>query len=562
MKKAIIFLACILISGSSVLAQFGISTDSSNPDNSAMLDVKSSDKGALIPRMTITQRDAIVNPANGLMVFCTNCGTYGSLSVYSKISESTGIWRTFSPCNNTAPSAGTHVATSTSITWNWNSVPDAVGYKWGTTNDYSSATDMGTGTSKNETNLTCGTLYTRYLWAYNSCGVSSSVILTESTLGTVNSPNAGTPEPTCISILWNWSSASGADGYKWSMTNDYATATEMGTATSKLETGLTYNNTYNRYVWAYNNSCGVSPSTTLTGSTTPAPSTPAAGTHTSTFTTIVWNWGVVSGATGYKWGTTNSYTNATDMGTSTTKTESSLTCGTPYTRYVWAYNACGPCISPVVLTQSTDACFVCGTSITIVHSTTNGHGVAPVDKTVTYGTITNVPGETTKCWITKNLGADQQAGSATDATELSAGWYWQFDRKQGYKHDGTTRTPSGTWNATTGGTNNWLNANDPCIIELGNNWRVPTNSEWINVDAGGGWDNYTEAWDSPLKLHAAGYLDATGGTLQSRGVYGLYSSSTYNNASLANILRILSGSAGTATTSKATGCSVRCIRNP
>ena len=57
--------------------------------------------------------------------------------------------------------------------------------------------------------------------------------------------------------------------------------------------------------------------------------------------------------------------------------------------------------------------------------------VAPVDKTVTYGTVTNIPGETSKCWITSNLGADHQATAVNDATEASAGWYWQFNRHTG-----------------------------------------------------------------------------------------------------------------------------------
>ena len=41
-----------------------------------------------------------------------------------------------------------------------------------------------------------------------------------------------------------------------------------------------------------------------------------------------------------------------DMGTSTTNIETELTCNTAYTRYVWAYNACGNS-APVILAQST-----------------------------------------------------------------------------------------------------------------------------------------------------------------------------------------------------------------
>ncbi len=51
------------------LAQIGINTDGSAPDASAMLDVVSTDKGVLIPRLTQIQRNAIASPATGLLVF-------------------------------------------------------------------------------------------------------------------------------------------------------------------------------------------------------------------------------------------------------------------------------------------------------------------------------------------------------------------------------------------------------------------------------------------------------------------------------------------------------------
>jgi len=54
------------------LAQVAINTDGALPDNSAMLDVKSTTKGMLVPSMTATQRDAIANPATGLLIFCTD----------------------------------------------------------------------------------------------------------------------------------------------------------------------------------------------------------------------------------------------------------------------------------------------------------------------------------------------------------------------------------------------------------------------------------------------------------------------------------------------------------
>mgnify|MGYP001213529730 CR=1 FL=1 len=61
---------------SSLSAQVAINNDGSSADGSAMLDVKSDAAGILIPRMTQTQRDAISNPANGLLVYQTD-GTTG-----------------------------------------------------------------------------------------------------------------------------------------------------------------------------------------------------------------------------------------------------------------------------------------------------------------------------------------------------------------------------------------------------------------------------------------------------------------------------------------------------
>ncbi|MBK6346535.1 MAG: tail fiber domain-containing protein [Bacteroidales bacterium] len=55
-----------------LMAQVAINTDGSTPDNSAMLDVKSTSQGLLIPRMTLAQRNAIASPANGLMIYQTD----------------------------------------------------------------------------------------------------------------------------------------------------------------------------------------------------------------------------------------------------------------------------------------------------------------------------------------------------------------------------------------------------------------------------------------------------------------------------------------------------------
>jgi len=79
----IIFVAIIMIASYSLTAQVAITTDGSSADGSAMLEVKSTTKGFLPPRMTETQRDAISTPATGLIVFCTDCGDNGEAQIYN-----------------------------------------------------------------------------------------------------------------------------------------------------------------------------------------------------------------------------------------------------------------------------------------------------------------------------------------------------------------------------------------------------------------------------------------------------------------------------------------------
>lgn len=80
-----------------------------------------------------------------------------------------------------APIAGTHTATQNQIIWNWNTVSGAIGYKFNTVNNYNTAIDNSTNTSYTQTSLSCNTSYSLYVWAYNNCGVSSSILLNKST---------------------------------------------------------------------------------------------------------------------------------------------------------------------------------------------------------------------------------------------------------------------------------------------------------------------------------------------------------------------------------------------
>ncbi len=71
MKKLLYFLLFAVIIGKTTIlpAQVSISGAPSTPDPSAMLDVQSTSKGFLMPRLTTAQRNLIASPAAGLQIF-------------------------------------------------------------------------------------------------------------------------------------------------------------------------------------------------------------------------------------------------------------------------------------------------------------------------------------------------------------------------------------------------------------------------------------------------------------------------------------------------------------
>ena len=69
MKKTFIIIGFLWVTSNSD-AQTGIGT--STPDASAKLEIAATNKGLLIPRMTLTQKGNITSPANGLLVYQTD----------------------------------------------------------------------------------------------------------------------------------------------------------------------------------------------------------------------------------------------------------------------------------------------------------------------------------------------------------------------------------------------------------------------------------------------------------------------------------------------------------
>lgn len=74
--KPFLITAFLFLAFSATAQNVAINNDNSMPDASALLDIKSSSKGLLIPRLTTAERTAIATPAIGLTVFDLNTFSY------------------------------------------------------------------------------------------------------------------------------------------------------------------------------------------------------------------------------------------------------------------------------------------------------------------------------------------------------------------------------------------------------------------------------------------------------------------------------------------------------
>jgi hypothetical protein len=71
LRQALLCLAIVCF-GTTMAQNVGINETGKNPDNSAMVDIESTTRGLLIPRLTKIQRNAIPGPAEGLLIYQTD----------------------------------------------------------------------------------------------------------------------------------------------------------------------------------------------------------------------------------------------------------------------------------------------------------------------------------------------------------------------------------------------------------------------------------------------------------------------------------------------------------
>ncbi|MCX6307252.1 MAG: hypothetical protein NT040_19990 [Bacteroidetes bacterium] len=628
-----------------LFAQVGINTDNGAPDPSAMLDVKSTVKGFLPPRMTSTEMNSIPTPSQGLIVYniTVNSLYWYNGSVWMRINE---------PYSETDPIFAAHpsygITTGNIGNWNTaftnrilgaagslpltlslsgNQLSGSISIANSTTNGYLTSPDWNTFNNKvssqwttgissicyNGGNVGIGTSAPHALLQLASTQGNRKIVLYEAANndnqyfgfginGSILRYQVGTIGDRHVFYAGNGSS----DSYELMRIQGDGTV-GIGTSSPQASAILDVTSTSKGFLpprvalTAINSALPVaSPASGLL-----VYNTATAGTSPNNVTPgyYYWNgstWSQLSllaggaGTANYvsKWSSAGTlstsllYDNGGNLGIGTTSPVASAALDissidkgflpprmTTAQRNTIASPASGLVIyntdekalnlySGIAWNSMTPVpAFVCGLTISINHLVSGG--VAPVNKTVAYETTNGIPGEPTKCWITRNLGASQQATVVSDATEASAGWYFQFNRKQGYKHDGTTRTPNTAWNATNDNLSaTWEASKDPCTIELGAGWRIPTNTEWTNVDASGSWTNWNGPFGSSLKLHAAGRLLSSDGSLANRGSYGLYWSSTQYDADFGWYLYFYSGGSYVGFYEyKVNGFSIRCLRD-
>ena len=171
MKQFFTFLAAVLLTATAY-AQVGFGTIT--PDGSAALDITSTTKGLLIPRMTNVQRQAISNPAAGLQVFVTDFDG-GSFMFYDGTKWGT---LSFTKTIPDAPTIGTAVAGNAQATVSF-TAPSSDGGSVITSYTATSSPGGITGTisqsgsgSITVTGLTIGTAYTFTVTATNDIGTS------------------------------------------------------------------------------------------------------------------------------------------------------------------------------------------------------------------------------------------------------------------------------------------------------------------------------------------------------------------------------------------------------
>lgn len=296
--KLAILIGITVFNASVCLAQgVCISTAAGEPHESSILEIRSTDKGLLLPRMTSLERDAIVNPAESLLIFNTDTKCFETF-VY-------GTWQSFwcatEPCYaSTAPSGisgvtGICSGGNTNLSVDGGALGTGAVWRWYTVS--CGGTPEGSGLTINVSPLVNTTYYVR---AEGDCDTTACASVTVSIISAPDAPVASAASDLGDTYFTaNWQVAAGASSYflEVSTINDFSNiiySSNVGNVLLKAITGMDCATTYYYRVRAVNSCDESANSSTITVVTDgcgctpiPCPGTPTVSYFGFTYNTVL-----------------------------------------------------------------------------------------------------------------------------------------------------------------------------------------------------------------------------------------------------------------------------------
>jgi len=571
MKQIFTLLAAVVLTATTY-AQVGIGT--TNPNTSAALDITSTTKGFLPPRMTTTERNAIGTPATGLVIFntTTNGLEFKSSTGWTSLTTGTipytgatqavdlgaydlkvnGLTVGRGNGNEASNTAIGNVALNSNTTGSDNT---ATGYR-ALINTTTGGNNTATGSEALSTNTTGSdnTAIGRSALIANTEGSSNTATGASALiLNTTGSRN------TAIGQAALYTNAIGSDNT--AMGSEALSTNSTGSDNTAIGQFALRNNTTGSKNTALGNEADV-------------------GSGDLTNATAIGNGAVVITSNTIQIGNTS----VTDVKTSGTITAGTVTYPNAHnstTGQVLTINNTGTASWATGLPTSNndgDMLYWYKSAWVKVPAGTDGQTLTFIGgKPVWSGSLpanTVVNAATGKIWMDRNLGASQVATSSTDAASYGDLYQWGrgTDGHQ-LRNSATTSDLSSTDQPGNGiwinSPSDWLSSpndnlwqgvsgvNNPCP----SGYRIPTEAEWAAERSSWiGGDNAAGAIGSLLKLPMAGGRDPNGGTINDAGTYAYYWSSTVSGAD-ARSLRFGSGSADVGANGRAYGKSVRCLKD-
>ena len=487
--KQIITLTVLAIAFSnSVFSQVGIGTIT--PNASAELDVTSTTKGFLPPRMTQAQRNAIGSPVAGLQIWCIDCVGTGELQVFNGTMWTNLIGGITGAVSTITCGSATNNGTLTSGTVA-SGVNSVISYTGGNAGTYSGQTVNSTGVTGLTATLSAGNF------------TSSTGALTYTITGTPASAgaasfalNIGGQTCTLTRTVGSVSSGGTAVVSTWTSTvgcsvgaganNISPVGVIKGAVNETMVQGVAAPATASITLVANVTTTGSYTISTnsLNGVTFSASGTfGATGNQTVTLTPS----GTPTAAGNFKWATV--LTPSIDVYGSVISTNAPL--GSTYTTH---FNG----ISGGVSTDFTLATYTTGeifsSNTTCASKRISAQGCAGVATVTDGGRTYNTVAINGQCWLQTNLITVPSVYS----TYTTGSWTNTFPGDQGYwgyYHDGTTDGTAG-WKSTEPAANEgrlyqWCGAMDATISERSRGicpagWHVPSDCEWMYLEHGQG----------------------------------------------------------------------------